>query len=155
MVEVGDKALDFTLLNQDRQPVKLSDYIGKKNIVLAFYFLDFSPVCTNEMCSFDNSLKELENLDAIVFGISVDSPFSHKAFAEKYNLKIQLLSDFNREVIRKYDVVHEEMFGFKNIGKRAVFVIDKNGIIRYKWVSEDPRKEPNYEEIKKVLSELK
>jgi peroxiredoxin len=107
------------------------------------------------MCSFDNSLKELENLDAIVFGISVDSPFSHKAFAEKYNLKIQLLSDFNREVIRKYDVVHEEMFGFKNIGKRAVFVIDKNGIIRYKWVSEDPRKEPNYEEIKKVLSELK
>jgi peroxiredoxin len=155
MVEVGDKALDFTLLNQDRQPVKLLDYIGKKNIVLAFYFLDFSPVCTNEMCSFDNSLKELENLDAIVFGISVDSPFSHKAFAEKYNLKIQLLSDFNREVIRKYDVVHEEMFGFKNIGKRAVFVIDKNGIIRYKWVSEDPRKEPNYEEIKKVLSELK
>ena len=155
MVEVGDKALDFTLLNQDRQPVKLSDYIGKKNIVLAFYFLDFSPVCTNEMCSFDNSLKELENLDAIVFGISVDSPFSHKAFAEKYNLKIQLLSDFNREVIRKYDVIHEEMFGFKNIGKRAVFVIDKNGIIRYKWVSEDPRKEPNYEEIKKVLSELK
>jgi peroxiredoxin len=155
MVEVGDKAIDFTLLNQDRQPVKLSDYIGKKNIVLAFYFLDFSPVCTNEMCSFDNSLKELENLDAIVFGISVDSPFSHKAFAEKYNLKIQLLSDFNREVIRKYDVVHEEMFGFKNIGKRAVFVIDKNGIIRYKWVSEDPRKEPNYEEIKKVLSELK
>jgi peroxiredoxin len=155
MVEVGDKALDFTLLNQDRQPVKLSDYIGKKNIVLAFYFLDFSPVCTNEMCSFNNSLKELENLDAIVFGISVDSPFSHKAFAEKYNLKIQLLSDFNREVIRKYDVVHEEMFGFKNIGKRAVFVIDKNGIIRYKWVSEDPRKEPNYEEIKKVLSELK
>jgi peroxiredoxin len=155
MVEVGNKALDFTLLNQDRQPVKLSDYIGKKNIVLAFYFLDFSPVCTNEMCSFDNSLKELENLDAIVFGISVDSPFSHKAFAEKYNLKIQLLSDFNREVIRKYDVVHEEMFGFKNIGKRAVFVIDKNGIIRYKWVSEDPRKEPNYEEIKKVLSELK
>jgi peroxiredoxin len=155
MVEVGDKALDFTLLNQDRQPVKLSDYIGKKNIVLAFYFLDFSPVCTNEMCSFDNYLKELENLDAIVFGISVDSPFSHKAFAEKYNLKIQLLSDFNREVIRKYDVVHEEMFGFKNIGKRAVFVIDKNGIIRYKWVSEDPRKEPNYEEIKKVLSELK
>jgi peroxiredoxin len=155
MVEVGDRAIDFTLLNQDRQPVKLSDYIGKKNIVLVFYLLDFSPVCTNEMCSFDNSLKEFENLDAIVFGISVDSPFSHKAFAEKYNLKIQLLSDFNREVIRKYDVVHEEMFGFKNIGKRAVFVIDKNGIIRYKWVSEDPRKEPNYEEIKKVLSELK
>jgi peroxiredoxin len=144
MVEVGDKAIDFTLLNQDRQPVKLSDYIGKKNIVLVFYLLDFSPVCTNEMCSFDNSLKEFENLDAIVFGISVDSPFSHKA-----------LSDFNREVIRKYDVVHEEIFGFKNVGKRAVFIIDKKGIIRYKWVSEDPRKEPNYEEIKKVLSELK
>ncbi len=113
MVEVGDKAIDFTLLDQDRKPVKLSDYIGKKNIILAFYFLDFSPVCTNEMCSFDSSLKEFEKLDAIVFGISVDSPFSHKAFAEKYNLKIPLLSDFNREVIRKYDVVHEEMFGFK------------------------------------------
>jgi len=155
MVNVGDKAPDFTLLDQDRKPVRLYDYVGKKNIVLAFYFLDFTSVCTNEMCTFDKYLKEFENLDAQVFGISVDSPFSHKAFAEKYNISFPLLSDFNREVIHLYDVVHTEMFGFKNVGKRAVFIIDKKGIIRYKWVSEDPRNEPNYEEIKKVLEEIK
>lgn len=155
MVKVGEKYIDFELLDQDRNKVRLSEYIGKKNIVLAFYFLDFSPVCTNEMCKFDTDLKELENLNAIVFGISVDSPFSHKAFAEKYNIKFPLLSDFNREVIQKYGIVHEEMFGFKNIGKRAVFIIDKNGIIRYKWVAEDPRNQPNYEEIKKKIKEIK
>jgi len=155
MPEVGDKFIDFELPDQNLNKVRLSDYVGKKNIVLAFYFLDFTSVCTNEMCTFDRFLNELEKLDATVFGISVDSPFSHKAFAEKYNIKYPLLSDFNREVIEKYGVVHDEMFGFKRVGKRAVFIIDKQGIIRYKWVTENPRNEPNYEEIKQVLAKLK
>jgi len=107
------------------------------------------------MCTFDQGLKEFEKLDATVLGISVDSPFANKAFAEKYNIKYPLLSDFNKEAIKNYDVVHNEMFGFKEIGKRAVFIVDKNGIIRYKWVAEDPRNEPNYDEIRKVLQQLK
>ncbi|HLI47058.1 MAG TPA: peroxiredoxin [Geobacterales bacterium] len=155
MPEIGDKYIDFELPDQDLKKVKLSDYVGKKNIVLAFYFLDFTSVCTNEMCTFDKFFQELEKLDATVFGISVDSPFSHKAFAEKYKIRYPLLSDFNREVINKYNVVHDEMFGFKNVGKRAVFIIDKQGIIRYKWVTDNPRNEPNYEEIKQVLAKLK
>lgn len=122
---------------------------------MAFYFLAFTPVCTNEMCTFDQGLKDFENLNANVIGISVDSPFTNKAFAEKYNIKFPLLSDFNREAIRNYDVVHDEMFGFKQVGKRAVFIIDKNGIIRYKWVADNPRMEPNYEEIRRVLQQLK
>ncbi len=154
MPEVGEKFIDFELPDQNLNKVKLSDYVGKKNIVLAFYVLDFSSVCTNEMCTFDRFLNELEKLDGIVFGISVDSPFSHKAFAEKYNLKIPLLSDFNRDVITKYNIVHEELFGLKKVGKRSVFIIDKQGIIRYKWVSDNPRNEPDYEEIKRVLASL-
>jgi len=155
MPEVGDKYIDFELPDQDLRKVRLSDYVGKKNIVLAFYVLDFTSVCTNEMCTFDRFLSELEKLDAQIFGISVDSPFSHKAFAEKYNIKYPLLSDFNREVIEKYNVVHDELFGLKKVGKRSVFVIDKQGIIRYKWVTDNPRNEPNYEEIKQVLAKLK
>jgi Peroxiredoxin len=155
MLNVGERAPDATIFDYDRKPVKLSQFFGKKNTVLAFYFLAFSPVCTNEMCTFDQGLKEFEKLDATVLGISVDSPFANKAFAEKYNIKYPLLSDFNKEAIKNYDVVHNEMFGFKEIGKRAVFIVDKNGIIRYKWVAEDPRNEPNYDEIRKVLQQLK
>lgn len=155
MPNVGDKAPDATVFDYSAKPVKLSQYFGKRNTVLAFYFLAFTPVCTNEMCTFDQGLNEFEKLDATVIGISIDSPFTNKMFAEKYNIKFPLLSDFNREAIRSYDIVHDEMFGFKQVGKRAVFIVDKNGIIRYKWVADHPKNEPNYEEIRKVLQQLK
>jgi len=121
MPNVGDKAPDATVFDYSSKPVKLSQFFGKKNTVLAFYFLAFTPVCTNEMCTFDQGLKDFENLNANVIGISVDSPFTNKAFAEKYNIKFPLLSDFNREAIRNYDVVHDEMFGFKQVRKASCF----------------------------------
>ena len=89
-----------------------------------------------------------------VIGISIDSPFSLKAFAEENNLKFTLLSDFNKEVSGIYNVLHEELLGFKGVSKRSVFIVDEDSIIRYCWISEDPLKEPNYKEIQNKLESL-
>jgi len=155
MVEVGDKAPEFTLPSTIGDKIALNGLIGKDNVVLAFYVLDWTPVCTNEMCSFQNELQELEGLNAKVLGISVDSVFSHKEFAKKYGIGFPLLSDFNREVSKKYGVLHEEIFGLRGVSKRSIFVVDKKGVIRYKWVMEDPKVAPNMEEIKEVLKNLR
>ncbi|GBC75001.1 Putative peroxiredoxin bcp [archaeon HR06] len=151
-IEVGKRAPDFTLYDYDRKERNLKDLLGGK-LILAFFPGAFTSVCTKEMCTFRDSIKELEALGAKVVGISVDSPFANKAFAEKNNLNFLLLSDYNREVIKKYDLVLENLAGLKGYtaSKRAIFILDKEGIVRYKWVSDDPTKEPNYEEIKKVL----
>lgn len=155
MVEVGEPAPKFTLPDQDNHPRILDEFLGKKNVVLAFYFADFSGVCTKEMCAFRDGLSQLESFDANMIGISADLHWSHKAFAEKNNLKLPLLSDWNRDVIRRYDVYHEEIFGLKMMPRRSVFIIDKNGIIRYKWVSNVPKDEPNYDEVADQLRKLK
>jgi peroxiredoxin len=149
-VEVGSKAPDFTLMNQDRQPVKLSDQRGK-NVVLAFFPAAFSSVCTKELCTFRDSLARLNQANAQVYGISVDTFFTLKAFQDQQKLTFPLLSDFNKEVIQQYGVFNPDMIGLKGIAKRAVFVIDKDGVVRHKEVLEDARNEPNYD---KVLSAL-
>jgi peroxiredoxin len=149
-VEVGSKAPDFTLMNQDRQPVKLSDERGK-NVVLAFFPAAFSSVCTKELCTFRDSLARLNQANAQVYGISVDTFFTLKAFQDQQKLTFPLLSDFNKEVIQQYGVFNPDMIGLKGIAKRAVFVIDKDGVVRHKEVLEDARNEPNYD---KVLSAL-
>src|SRR5438132_297576 len=94
-ISVGQKAPDFTLQNQDKKEVKLSDFAGKKNVVLVWYPLDWSPTCTNEHACFVNDMKNFETLDAEVLGVSVDSVWSHKAFAEKMGIKYSLLADFH------------------------------------------------------------
>jgi len=152
--EVGTKALDFTLMNQDRQPVTLSQQIGSGNIVLAFFPGAFSGTCTKEMCNLRDSLTQLEDLGAKVFGISVDTFFALKAWADQEKFGFPLLSDFNKEAIKLYDVVNPDMIGLKNIAKRAVIVIDKKGIVRYREVLEDARNEPNYDALRKALSDL-
>ncbi len=154
MVNVGERAPDFTLQDADLKPRSLKDYVGKKKIVLAFFPLAFSPVCTNEMCSFRDSEQKLNGLDAQVIGISVDSPFTLKAFADRHGFKFPSLSDFNREVSRRYGVLHDEILGLRGVSKRSVFVIDKDGVIRYMWISEDPTKQPDYGEINEALSKL-
>jgi peroxiredoxin len=154
MVDVGDKAPDFILPDIDLKKQSLKDYVGKKKIVLAFFPLAFSPVCTNEMCSFRDSEQQLNSLDAQVIGISVDSPFTLKAFAEQHGFKFPSLSDFNREVSKRYGVLHEEILGLRGVSKRSVFIIDKDGVVRYKWVSEDPTKQPDYSAVKEALSKL-
>jgi glutaredoxin-dependent peroxiredoxin len=150
-VDVGSKAPDFTLTNQDRQPVTLSGQKGHP-VVLAFFPAAFSSVCTKEMCTFRDSLAELNKAKAQVYGISVDTFFTLKAFQDQQRLNFPLLSDFNKQAIRDYGVFNEDMIGLKGIAKRAVFVIDKDGVVRHREVLEDARNEPDYRKVQEVLS---
>lgn len=152
--EVGTRAPDFILPNQDREPVTLSQQVGTGNIVLAFFPGAFSGTCTKELCVLRDSLTELRRVDAQVFGISVDTFFVLKAWAGQQKPGFPLLSDFNREVIRLYDVINPDMIGLKNIAKRAVIVIDKQGIIRYRETLDDARNEPDYGKLNQTLARL-
>lgn len=154
-LKIGDQAPNFTLTNQDGEPVSLSDYKGKKVVVLFFPAAN-TGVCTKEMCTFRDDLKEFEKLNAQVLGISVDTHYALKMFQEKNNYNFPLLSDFNKKVISEYDVVLDVFapgkFDYKNVAKRSAFVVDENGKIKYTEVLASPGDEPNYEAIKKVLS---
>jgi glutaredoxin-dependent peroxiredoxin len=152
-VDVGTEAPDFTLVNQDRQPVTLSASRGRP-VVLAFFPGAFSSTCTAELCTFNNRMSRLNAANAQVYGISVDTFFALKAFRDSQHLTFPLLSDFNKEVIRLYDVFFEDMIGLKGLAKRAVFVIDKEGIIRHRQVVEDARNEPDYEPVFKTLEAI-
>ena len=145
-VDVGTTAPDFTLINDDRQPVTLSQLRGQP-VVLAFFPAAFSSVCQKELCTFRDSMSRLNAAHAQVFGVSVDTFFTLKAFRDQQQLTFPLLSDFNKDVIRSYGVFNENMIGLKGIAKRAVFVIDKDGVVRYREVLEDARNEPNYEAV--------
>ena len=150
--EVGSKAPDFTLVDQDFEPVTLSRQIGKTNVVLAFFPAAFSSVCTKEMCTLRDSTTRLNTMAATVYGISVDTPFALKAWAAHERLTFPLLSDFNKTVIRQYGVFNEDMIGLKGIARRAVFVIDKAGVIRYREVLENAGSEPDYERLEQALA---
>jgi glutaredoxin-dependent peroxiredoxin len=152
-VDVGSKAPDFALTNQDRQPVTLSGQRGKP-VVLAFFPAAFSSVCTKELCTFRDSMAKLGEAKAQVYGISVDTFFTLKAFQDHEKLTFPLLSDFNKQVIRDYGVFNEDMIGLKGIAKRAVFVIDKEGIVRHREVLEDARNEPDYDKVFSALATL-
>jgi peroxiredoxin len=152
-LETGSQAPDFTLMDQDRQPVTLSAERGKP-VVLAFFPAAFSSVCTKELCTFRDSLTKLNAAKAQVYGVSVDTFFTLKAFADAQGLTFPLLSDFNKEVIRQYGVFNEDMIGLKGIAKRAVFVLDKGGVVRYREVLEDARNEPNYDKVLAAVASL-
>jgi len=145
-VDVGSRAPDFTLTSHERQPVVLSQHRGKP-VVLAFFPAAFSSVCEKELCTFRDSMARLNQAKAQVYGISVDTFFTLKAFHDQQRLTFPLLSDFNKEVIHEYGVLNENMIGLKGIAKRAVFVLDKDGVVRYREVLEDARNEPNYEKV--------
>jgi peroxiredoxin len=153
-VAVGAKAPDFTLPNQDREAVTLSDQLKKGPVVLAFMPAAFSGTCTTEMCTFRDSAAELNKVNATVLGITVDTFFALKAWADSQSLKFPLLSDFNKNVIRQYGVVNPDMIGLKDISKRATFVIDRGGIVRHAEVLDDARNEPNYAKVKQTLASL-
>jgi peroxiredoxin len=151
--DAGSKAPDFTLTNQDRQPVTLSQQRGRP-VVLAFFPAAFSSVCTKELCTFRDSLARLNQANAQVYGISVDTFFTLKAFHDQQHFTFPLLSDFNKQAIRDYAVFNEDMIGLKGIAKRAVFVLDKDGVIRHRQVLEDARTEPDYEAVFTTLDRL-
>jgi peroxiredoxin len=155
MVEVGTKAPDFMLVNQDMKKVSLSDFKGK-NVVLAFYPGAFTGTCTSEMCNIRDNIAKLEDLETQVLGISVNDPFSNKAFHEENVLNFPVLFDYNRTVVKQYDVFHEnfaELDGYTS-AKRSIFILDSEGIVRYKWVTENPGIEPDYEEIRRELLKI-
>ena len=150
---VGSKAPAFTLVDTEKKPRSLNEFLGKKT-VLAFYPGAFTGVCTTEMCAFRDSLANLNALNAQIVGISVDSPFANKGFAERNGLTFPLLSDYTRQVAKQYGGLYEDFGGLKgySAAKRAVFVLDASGIVKYAWISEIPGVEPNYEEVNKALS---
>ncbi len=152
-VDVGSKAPDFTLMNQDRQPVTLSQQKGKP-VVLAFFPAAFSSVCEKELCTFRDSMAKLGKANAQIYGISTDTFFALKAFSDQQKFNFPLLSDFNKQVIRDYGVFNDDMIGLKGISKRAVFVLDKDGVVRHREVLEDARNEPNYQKVYDSLASL-
>jgi peroxiredoxin len=153
-VELGAKAPDFTLPNQDREPVSLSEQLQSGPVVLAFFPAAFSGVCQKEMCTFRDSASAMNGVKAKVLGVSVDTFFALKAWGDQNHLNFPLLSDFNKDVIAKYGVVNPDMIGLKNIAKRSVFVIDKSGVVRHREVLDDARNEPDYDKITQTLASL-
>ena len=153
-LEVGAKAPDFTLPNQDRENVTLSDTLRNGPVVLAFFPAAFSSVCQQEMCTFRDSMAELNKSSAQVLGVSTDTFFALKAWGDAQKLNFPLLSDYNKDVIRQYGVVNPDMIGLKDISKRAVFVIDKAGVVRHREVLDDARNEPSYDKVTQALSGL-
>ena len=154
-VTVGNKAPDFTLFDTDKKVRTLKEFLGKKT-VLAFYPGAFTGVCTKELCALRDSMTQFNELNAQVVGISVDAPFANKAFAAQNNLQFPILSDFTRATIQAYGIVHDDFSGLTgySASKRSVFVLDKDGVVRYAWVSDNPGVEPNYEEVTKALASI-
>jgi peroxiredoxin len=154
-IKVGDKAPDFSMPDTSLKVRRLKDFVGKK-VVLAFFPGAFTSVCTKEMCTFRDSLALFNDLKAEVIGISVNDPFSQKGFANDNELTFTLLSDYNRDVVKLYGVAATDSLGLKGYtsAKRSVFVLDSKGIVRYAWVSEDPRVEPNYKEVEEALAKI-
>lgn len=152
-VAVGDRAPDFTLKNANLEDVSLSSMRGR-NVVVLFFPLAFTSVCTEELCGVSAGIDDYRGLDAEVLGISVDSPFSLQAWAEKEGITIPLLSDFNKEVSDAYGSQYEDLLGFRGVAKRSAFVVDKEGVVRFASVSEDAKVVPDFEAIKSCLQSL-
>ncbi len=154
MLQIGQKAPDFKLLNTEKVEVSLSDFKGK-NVVLFFFPMAWTGNCTKEMCTVQEDYSAYKSMNAEVIGISVDSFFALKHFAVDQKLGYTLLSDFNKEVIKAYDMVHHEFaFGYKDVAKRATIVLDKDGVIRFMEVLPSPGDFPNMDAIKAAVMSL-
>lgn len=150
-LQKGDSAPNFTLLNTKNEQVSLSDYKGKKVVVL-FFPLAFTGVCTAELCSVRDSIADYNNLNTEVLGISVDSPFTLAKFKEEQKLNFTLLSDFNKDVSQKYESFYVDfVLGLKGVSKRSAFVIDEEGALLYTEVLENAGEQPDFEAVKAVL----
>ncbi len=154
MPDIGEKAPDFALYDADKKVRRLAEFLEKgRRTIIAFFPGAFTGVCTQEMCTFRDMYRELENLHGGVVGISVDAPFAQKAFAEKNALTFPLLCDFKKETVRKYGVVWNDLGRVEGYvcANRAIFVVDDQGTILYKWVAPDPGTLPDFDEVKQAL----
>jgi peroxiredoxin len=153
-LQKGDKAPAFTLVNTDKKEVSLEDFKGK-NLIILFFPMAFTSVCTAELCSMRDNISDYASLDAEVVGISVDSPFTLDKFRKDQNLPFQLLSDFNKEASSAYGALYEQfVFGLKGVSRRSAFVVDKEGRIQYAEVLESAGDLPNFEAVKQTLAAL-
>jgi peroxiredoxin len=153
-LEIGTTAPNFTLKTKGEDGLKditLSDHLGDSSVVLLFFPFAFTSVCMAEACSVRDDLKAFEDLNAKVYGISVDSPFAQEAMAIKEGLNFPLLSDFNKKVSEEYGVLYEDFIGFQGVSKRSAFVISKEGKISFAWSSDDPKQLPDFSLIKEAL----
>ena len=152
---IGQQAPEFTLKNTAKESISLSDYHGK-TVILAFYPGAFTGVCDKVMCAFQDNMAKLNDASATVVGISVDSPWANAEFARKYNLEFELLSDIDREVVTAYDASFTGLGGIEGYvsANRVVIVVDKSGVIRHRWVAENPGVEPDYDAIVAVAESL-
>ena len=152
---VGQKAPDFQLPDQDKNMVSLSSFKGK-NVVLLFFPAAFTSTCTKEMCQTRDEIAYFNGMNAVVFGISVDMPFSLAKWREENKLNFSVLSDFNKDTITAYDCKYDNwILGLKGVSKRSSFVIDKEGIIRFAQILENASDYPDFDGIKKALEGLK
>lgn len=157
-IEVKTKAPDFTLRTKTAdglKDIKLSDNFGKKQTVVLFFPMAFTSVCTKELCTATEDYSEFEKLDASVYGISHDSPFALEAFSKASHITFPLLSDMDSKVIKAYGVEAESRFGFPGIAMRSVFIINKDGVITYKWVGKELGDFPDFTAIKAALKSSK
>lgn len=154
-LKAGQYAPLFTLYNSEKQEVDLSSFKGK-NVLLLFFPLAFTSVCTKELCEVRDSISFYNNIKATVLGISVDSVYTLAKYKEEQRLNFSLLSDFNKEVSNAYGSLYEKFgFGMKGVSKRSAFVLDKEGILRYAEVLENAGELPNFERIRDILEKLK
>ena len=150
-LKVGDIAPEFTLVDTEKNKISLSDQKGNK-VLLLFFPMAFTGVCTIELCSVRDDIGKYENVNAKIFGISVDSPFTLGKFKEDQKLNFPLLSDFNKDVSEKYGCIYDAFIGWmKGVSKRAAFVIDEKGLIQYAEILESAGDLPDFKAIKDVL----
>lgn len=153
-IQIGQTAPDFSLYDSEKKIVTLSEYRGR-NVLLLFFPLAFSSVCTQELCSMRDSMKTYELLDAKILGISVDSLYTLKKFKEDQGLNFPLLSDFNKEVSTLYNCLYSAFsYGMKGVSKRSAFLIDKEGIVQYAEVLENAGMQPDFQKIQVKLREI-
>jgi len=157
-ISVGSKAPDFNLKSKQASgvvDVKLSDNFGKKNTLLLFFPLAFTGVCTQEMCDISSGMNAYKDANADVIGISVDSPFSQEAWAQKEKISVTLASDLNKKTAEAYGTLLPDLAGLGAVSARAAFVIDKAGVVQYSEQTPTPKELPNFNAIKETLAKLK
>lgn len=155
MLNIGQPAPEFSLYNTEKKQINLRDLRGK-NVLLLFVPYAFTGTCTKELCMVRDDIAYFDNMEAVVFGISVDTPYSLAKWKLEQHLNMDLLSDFNKEAMQAYDTMYETFgaMGFKGVAKRSAFIIDKQGILRYAEVLENAGDIPSFDAIKKCLESL-
>jgi glutaredoxin-dependent peroxiredoxin len=156
VLRIGQKVPDFSLFDSEKKERKLSEFTQKGSLTIAFFPFAFSRTCDREMCVFRDNLAGAGSLEGSVIGISVDSVFTLKIYSETYNLGFPVLSDFNKKVAKAFDVLQDPWvdLGYKGVAKRAVFVVDRKGVLRYRWVAQEPGEEPPYDQVAAAVAKV-